>query len=169
MAHLGVHFVLTDEQLAKLLSLDSDDARLDYMQEDIEQAWDGDNLHETDKAWYAIHRCLTGPQAYNWPDVDDEAGTYPLNVCFFGGRSLYDKAESAINLIEPGPLHDLVKALRPLDRDWFNKAFAEHCQGCWPGDDHEAREYYWEHFEALKEFLARYDGTGRSLIFSVNF
>jgi hypothetical protein len=169
MARLGVHFVLTDEQRAKLLSLKTDSDRLDYLQEDIEQAWDADNLHDIDKAWYAIHRCLTGPQAFEWPDVDDEAGTYPLNVCFFGGTSLYTQPESAINLIEPEPLHDLVSALAPLDRAWFDKAFTEFCRGCWPDDGDDGREYAWEYFQSLKSFLAQNDGKGRSLIFTVNF
>ena len=169
MARLGVHFVLTDEQRAKLLSLESDEARLDYLQEDIEQAWDESNVYETDKAWYGIHRCLTGPQAWEWPDVDDEAGTYPLNVCFFGGKALYSKPESAINLIEPDALHDLVVAIAPLDRAWFDKAFADYCQGCWPDDGDDGREYVWEYFTGLKNFLTQNDGKGRSLIFSINF
>ncbi|MEX1108232.1 MAG: YfbM family protein [Dongiaceae bacterium] len=169
MARLGVHFVLTDEQLKRLLSFENDEDRLNYVKEDIEEAWDAENLHEIDKAWYALHRCFTGPQAYAWPDVDDEAGSYPLNLCFFGGKSLYGQPEYGINLIEPGPLHDLVQALEPLDREWFDKAFRENCQGCWPADDDDAREYFWENFVSLKEFFGRTDGKGQSLIFTVDF
>jgi len=41
------------------VGLDSDEKRLDYIQEKIERPWDQEPLLETDKAWDAIHRCLT--------------------------------------------------------------------------------------------------------------
>ena len=35
--------------------------------EEIEDRWDRDWLVETDKAWDAIHRCLTGGTLELWP------------------------------------------------------------------------------------------------------
>ena len=79
MAARGVHFAITSDQLARVLAASNDD---DLMQviEQIEEAWDKDNLAESDKAWDAIHRCLTdGSLLY-------ESGEYPLNHVICGGR-----------------------------------------------------------------------------------
>jgi hypothetical protein len=59
MACRGVFFALTSAQKEHLLALDSDGKRLEYIQEGIEVPWDETHLMQTDKAWDAIHRCLT--------------------------------------------------------------------------------------------------------------
>jgi hypothetical protein len=59
MSARGVHFAVTAEQLAQMLDAVGDDDRVVSIVEDIEEAWDEDFLAESDKAWDAIHRCLT--------------------------------------------------------------------------------------------------------------
>jgi hypothetical protein len=50
---------------------------------DIEERWDERFLGETDKAWDAIHHCLTdGTLAWG-------NGMFPLNRCILGGEQLY--------------------------------------------------------------------------------
>ena len=95
MGCLGVHFALTNEQRDKLLSFDSDEARIDYVREDIEEAWEDEFVQETDKAWDAIHRCLTEHRP-NVERLDPDAGTYPLNMCILGGKKLFEDENSYI-------------------------------------------------------------------------
>ena len=55
----GVYFALTQDEEQRLLQCGDDDSVLSLIQEDIEARWDADHLLELDKAWDAIHRCLT--------------------------------------------------------------------------------------------------------------
>jgi hypothetical protein len=81
MARRGVHFALTEEQLSRLLGVASDEELISFV-EDVEEIWDKESLAESDKAWDAIHRCLTdGSLLY-------ESGEYPLNHVICGGRQL---------------------------------------------------------------------------------
>lgn len=59
MACRGVHFAIDNKAYEKLLTAGSDDAVIEIVQEEIEEEWDEKWLRETDKAWDAIHRCLT--------------------------------------------------------------------------------------------------------------
>jgi hypothetical protein len=59
---LGVHFAITSEQERSLLAADDEGDRdaVAELLEEIEEFWDDDALKvDTDKAWDAIHRCLT--------------------------------------------------------------------------------------------------------------
>ena len=57
MACRGVFFALTEAQQTTLDSASDDDEVMGAI-EDIEEAWDKENLAECDKAWDAMHRCL---------------------------------------------------------------------------------------------------------------
>lgn len=65
MSCLGAHFALTMEQASRFMGLpDGDDIALREFVEEIEEGadaegWDDEWVQETDKAWDAIHRCLT--------------------------------------------------------------------------------------------------------------
>jgi hypothetical protein len=84
MACRGVHFALSaGEQQRLLAAAGDDDAVLSVILEDIEQRWDNDWLQETDKAWDAIHRCLTdGTLSFE--------SISPFHKCILGGRQLYN-------------------------------------------------------------------------------
>ncbi len=67
MVARGVHFAITDEQRRTLESSQNDEARIRYVSEMIEEEWDEAYLQETDKAWDAIHRCLSDfPLGVEW-------------------------------------------------------------------------------------------------------
>jgi hypothetical protein len=62
MSARGVHFALTDNDVRQLLSRKSNEDRLEHVQLEIEETFFESreaDLVETDKAWDAIHRCLT--------------------------------------------------------------------------------------------------------------
>ena len=97
MACRGVFFALTPSQRDRLLELSSDRDRIDYIQEDIEEAWDEAHVFETDKAWDAIHRCLTDGT------LTIGSASSPLGKLILGGTQLYsDTNEYIVNLIEHG-------------------------------------------------------------------
>jgi hypothetical protein len=55
---LGVHFALVEKDARRMQRARGNDA-LQEVLEEIEERWDRRWLQETDKAWDAIHRCLT--------------------------------------------------------------------------------------------------------------
>ncbi len=60
MACRGVHFALSSEEQLKMAELTKSQGNVvEYIQEEIEDRWDREWLCATDKAWDAIHRCLT--------------------------------------------------------------------------------------------------------------
>ncbi len=168
MACRGVHFALTADQRAKLLSLSNDQDRIDYICEDLEEAWDKVHLQETDKAWDAIHRCLTDHPP-DTSDLDPQSGQYPLKLCILGGRQILDDESGYIlRLIEAKEVVDLAKALQTVDQDWMSKKYRTHCKGAWPEFGEEDLAYTWEWFSELKDFFRRTADSGRCVVFSVD-
>jgi hypothetical protein len=85
MSCLGVHFALTENEAGHLRSLDNDQARLNHLQEVIEQTYFDEYPElkaESDKAWDAMHRTLADGQL-TW-----DGGEYPLNHVVLAGELL---------------------------------------------------------------------------------
>lgn len=78
----GVFFALDECNRKKLLSASCDDEVLSIVTEEIEEQWDQEWLCETDKAWDAIHRCLSDGTL-------NIAIKTPLAKCVLGGKHLY--------------------------------------------------------------------------------
>jgi len=180
MAARGVHFAITDTQRAGLEGIADDQEKIYFVQDEIEAPWDCDFLQETDKAWDAIHRCLSDfPPDTPWfypvdPSLGSYAlpedhGSYPLKLCVLGGKRLMKSEETYfIRLIEPSEVLELVPALQAIDKKWMSDKYFEHCKGAWPEYGEEDFEYTWEWFEALREFYARMAGNGRTVIFTAD-
>jgi len=82
----GVHFALTEKEAKHLRSLPDEQARLDHLQEVIEETNLGkhpDLKAESDKAWDAMHRTLADGQL-TW-----DGGGYPLKHVVLAGELLY--------------------------------------------------------------------------------
>ncbi len=98
MACLGVHFALSDDDVAALLSKSSDRERLTLVQEDIEDRYFKEPrtyIAQSDKAWDAMHRTLSdGLLSY-------DGGEYPLNHAVLGGQPLYAQSDYIISLKTP--------------------------------------------------------------------
>ena len=176
----GVHFAITEEQRKKLESQDSDEARINYVQEGIEEEWDEEHLVQTDKAWDAIHRCLSDfPPDTPWfypMDPEDGAyalpedhGEYPLKLCVLGGnRIMDDESQYFIRLIPPEAVPDIAAALAPIDEKAMREKYFAHCKGAWPDYGEEDAEYTWAYFTELRDFFARMAGNGRAIIFTAS-
>ena len=92
---LGMHFAITYEQAMKLLQCKSDEDLAAMVQEEIEEVSNEDNSFQTDKAWDAIHRCLSNGT------LDVRQGTRPLNMAIFGGKILNKEANTFVVLLTP--------------------------------------------------------------------
>ena len=118
MAARGVHFALTDVEVRELESRDADEARLEHVQEEIEEQFfesrQGD-LAETDKAWDAIHRCLTDGTLGG-------ASTSPLEIVVLGGESLYSGDDYVMTLKRADEVRAVVPHLARTSGDRSNPA-----------------------------------------------
>jgi hypothetical protein len=162
MACRGVHFAITAEQAQALMAAGGDDAIRELV-EDIEEAWDEDNLAESDKAWDAMHRCLTGGE------LEFGNGAYPLSHCVLGPRQLLEGEDYIVSLILPNEVRDVAKALEGISRDWFRQQYST-CvpRGYAPEYGPEDEEYTWSSFEAVRSLFEKAAQRGRPIIFTVD-
>lgn len=180
MGCLGVHIALTDEQRTNFLKLKSDDDRIFYLIEDVEEAWDETYFLETDKAWDAIHRCLSDfppdtPMFYHEEGsklafaLPEDHGTYPLKVCVLGGKKLMDDEHNYfMRLIEPDQVIDAANALGKVDKEWLSEKYWVHCRGAWPEYGEEDLKYTWAYFEDMRDYFRRMAGNGRAVLFTAS-
>ena len=165
MACRGVFFALSSEQKERLLALDSDEKRLDYIQEEIEEAWEEDHLLQTDKAWDAIHRCLTDGT------LSVARSSTPLGKLILGGIQLYSDPQSYIvNFTDSSELSEISIALKAVTKEWL-KARYEQLRGTdYPQEfiSEQDWEYTWDWFSSIPGFVARAAQEGRSLVFTVD-
>jgi len=165
MACRGVFFALNSAQNAQLLGLSTGADRLKYIQEDIESAWDQAHILETDKAWDAIHRCLTDGTPSVTPSAD------PLSKLVLGGKQLYTDTQSyIINFIEHSELGDISAALKKVTKEWMKKRYDQLKNSDYPQEFISEQDwvYTWDWFSGIPEFIARADREGRSVIFTVD-
>jgi hypothetical protein len=164
MACRGVHFALTAEQERQLLALlGQNDAVVELVQEEIEHAWDREWLCETDKAWDAIHRCLTDG------NLALDNGAPPLNLVIFGGRQLCDSGDYYVCFVDRATVPQVATALNEYTRAEFDIAYDRLVQTDYAGPhNNDDREYTWVNIEELKPFWAKAAEAGRSVIFTVD-
>lgn len=110
MGQLGVHVAIDATTAQRLLVAGDDDERSALVEEIEEELLDVDSCG-TDKAWDAIHRCLTDGQ------LGYANGTYPLNATILGGQQLHDGDDYIISLLTPDQVTDVAVALAAVDRD----------------------------------------------------
>ena len=79
----------------------------------IEAEWDEAHLLETDKAWDAIHRCLTDGSLSVVPSSN------PLSKLVLGPRQLFsDTQRYIVNFIEHDELSAISTALKTVTEEW---------------------------------------------------
>jgi hypothetical protein len=163
MTARGVHFAITSNQLASVLAASDDDDLMNAIAR-IEEAWDNDHLAESDKAWDAIHRCLTdGSLLY-------ESGAYPLNHVICGGRQLHRGDDCTVSLVAPEQVKDVAAAIDPLTEHWMRERYFSLLEA--GGYDGEIGEqdfrYTWTWFEKVRELYRKAAASGRAVIFTVD-
>ena len=135
------------------------------MQEELEEQFfesrEGD-LAETDKAWDAIHRCLTDGT------LQCASGS-PLEIVVLGGQSLYSGEDYIMTLKRPDEVRAVVPQLARITeaglRTAYDRLDADEYDGPIGDDDFG---YTWENFVALRDFWERAAARGRSVLFTVD-
>jgi hypothetical protein len=158
----GIHLAVTSDQLASLLAA-SNDADLKEVIDQIETPWDEENLAQSDKAWDAIHRCLTDDRS-----GEGCRGEYPLNHVISGGRPLHhDGEEWIVSLVTAEQVKDVTAAIDSLTERWMRERYFS-LQPRYEGEiDALDFQYTWEWFEIIRDFYRRAAASGRAVIFNV--
>lgn len=159
---LGVHFAITAAEETALLAADGDDDAVGDLLEEIEEGsfyTDDRPKVDTDKAWDAIHRCLTDGT------VDPDAGEYPLSHAVLGGRHLHEGYH--VVYLGADAVRDVAGALRPIDRAWLRERFdaIDDPDYAGAGDDDDF-EYTWASFVDVRAFYDRAAAAGQAVIFT---
>ncbi|MCC6740241.1 MAG: YfbM family protein [Planctomycetia bacterium] len=163
MSCLGVHFVISAEQATRLLKAKDDEELVSIVQEEIEEAMDDDNSFQTDKAWDALHRCLSDGT------LNVRGGKPPLNKTFFGGKVLNTEADYFVVLLTPREVQSVASALSKVSEDWLRKRYETlnfknyQCE-----KSAEDWEYSWSNFRGLPEFFKKAAKAEQHVIFTVD-
>lgn len=162
MANRGVHFALTDAQTKALFAAKNQREIMSVIEE-IEEEWDKEYLAASDKAWDAIHRCLTdGSLLY-------ESGEYPLNHCICGGQQLYQGEDYTVSFVSANQVKDVVAALDEITYAWLREryfAMPQHDYGYELNE--EGFEYTWNWFQEVKRLYQKATVANRAVIFTVD-
>ena len=163
MACRGVHFALTEDQYNRVCDCKSDEEIIELIQEEIEEEWDEVWLRETDKAWDAIHRCLTDGKL-EWNN-----GSFPLNAVIVGGKQLHEGDDYIISLVTPEQVGSIADAIKSIDIDTLRKGYEQIKQTDYDGKiGDEDFEYTWEWFKGLPSLYEKAAENGRAVLFSVD-
>ncbi|TDQ05750.1 YfbM family protein [Labedaea rhizosphaerae] len=161
MGGIGVHFALTAEQATALLEADDPAALMDLVGAIEESADDAEHL-STDKAWDAIHRCLSDGT------LTLDAGEYPLSHTVLGGEPLDAGDDYFVSHLTPEQVKDVAVALGPVAEDWLRERFFALDPEDYDGArDDEDFAYTWSNFTEVRDFFTRAAGNGRAVIFTV--
>ncbi len=163
MSYRGVHFAITDADMDLLHGASSDGELLAIIGDKIEERWDEEWLVQTDKAWDAIHRCLTDGR------LQYENGEYPLRFCILGGRQLYRGDDYIISLKEPEQCRDIAAATAGIDADWLrSRYFAIEPSDFGRAPSEDDFRYTCDWFSPLPSFYAKASEAHRHVIFTVD-
>lgn len=166
MACLGVHFALSADDVASLVSKQTDDERLALIQEDIEPRYFEEfqaYIAESDKAWDAMHRALSDGL------LSDDAGRYPLNHVVLGGQPLYGRDDYIISLKTPEQVKDVALAAMKITPDQFRalyNAIDSEDYGLELTD--EDFQDTWEWFQGVRALYQTAASEGRHVLFTVD-
>jgi hypothetical protein len=166
MACLGVLFSLDEKTVSKLKSFKSDEDRLAFLQEDIEETIMGnepERFAELDKSWEALHRSLTDGKL-EWSN-----GTFPLNHVILGGQQIYQEDDYIMSLKTPEQVEKIAEAIVAVSesdlRTGYNKIDSKD-YGCDFTD--EDFEYTWTWFYDSLEFWKKAASEKRFVLFTAD-
>ncbi|MER5458959.1 DUF1877 family protein [Micromonospora sp. NPDC002389] len=158
---LGVHFaVAADTERALLVAADQGDSGgVGEILESIEESWtDGELTADTDKAWDAVHRCLTDGT------LDPDAGTYPLSHTVLGGRHLHD--QYYVVYVSAAEVREVADALREVQPAWLRRRFDAVDDPSYLGAQDDADfAYTWDGFTEIRALYER-AAAGRAVVFT---
>jgi hypothetical protein len=162
MACLGVHFAPAPEAERRLLAAE-DGAGVLAVVGEIEEAWDEAWLAQSDKAWDALHRCLSNGTLYY------DEGEYPLNRTVLGGKHLYEGDDYVVAYVAPSEVKDVAAALSALEEADFRARYdlidVDDYDGEHGDPDFKAT---WDRFLGVRELFRKAAAAGRCVVFTVD-
>lgn len=166
MSCLGVHFALTEQEVAPLRSFADDPSRLEYLKEIIEETYFRDHPHlmaESDKAWDAMHRALSDGEL-TW-----KGGDHPLNHVVLAGEQLYRGSDYIMSLKTPQQVRDIAAALAAItEADFRRRYFAIDARSYGFPLSEEDFGYTWESLRRVCELYQRAADAGRLVLFTAD-
>jgi hypothetical protein len=164
MACRGMFFALTEDQEAALMAT-RDDAEVRAFVEEVEMGdWEGEPLDcETDKAWDAMHRCLSDGTLGSGRHLS------PLDMTVLGGGHHHEGDDYVVAHVRPGEVAQVAEALKTVDQPWMRQRYdridpADH-QGVLSNEDF-AYTWYW--FTQVRDFYLKAAAANRAVIFTVD-
>lgn len=162
---LGVHFALTAADARRLRAIKEPDELYDHICETLEESYLAEQTwaYQSDKAWEAIHRCLTDGQLLY------ATGPFPLAYAILGGDPLDAGDDYTACLITPKQAGETSEALDRVTKAWFRRRY----EGLSSTEyrrymSQEDLEYTWENFKGLRAFFRRAVSAGRSILFTTD-
>ena len=146
-----------------MLALTSDEEVRAIVQDEIEERWDDAWLVELDKAWDAIHRCLSDGT------LSMHGAINPSHLAILGGRQLYSGNDYIISLVAPNEAKAVASEIATIDESWLRgkyDAIDADDYGC--PKSAEDFDYTWEYFQLLPPYFKRAGDAGRYVIFTVD-
>lgn len=161
MACRGVHFAMTGDEAARFVALvPGDGAALMALVADIENAWDEDWLVETDKAWAAIHRCLT--------DGKLEWGPTVAHLAVLGPEDCYPGDSYIVNFVDAAGVKQVAALLPSIERAAFRAKYDAIDAAEYVHKSDEDFAYTWDNFEDLRALFVKAAKAGRAVLFTVD-
>lgn len=165
----GVYFALDAGQVQRLLAAGTDEERMAVLEEfEMLDVWEEPGDFGTDKAWDAIHRCLTDGTLMAC-DEEGKAEDYPLSHAVLGGRFLLEGDGYIIALVAPQQVKDVAEALARVDQAWLRGRYDALDFPDYQGvKSEEDFDYTWANFAGLPEFYAGAAARDKAVIFTVD-
>ncbi|HEY7222820.1 MAG TPA: DUF1877 family protein [Micromonosporaceae bacterium] len=159
---LGYHFVLTPDQQRRLLAA-ADAGDQDAVGEIVEEIEETDSYTDdlrvgTDKAWDAIHRCLSDGS------LDPDGGVYPLSYAILGGRHLHD--DYYVCYVSAAEVRDVAAALVGIDEPELRRRYDRIGEDYQQPRDDVDFQYTWENFVDVCAFYGRAAAAECAVIFT---
>jgi Domain of unknown function (DUF1877) len=159
---LGVHIALSADQEEDVWTHFYDERVPDLVEalrEDV-----GDEYRQaTDKAWDAIHRCLSDGTLV-W-----DAGRWPLRGAILGSESLCFSGDWVVMLLERSEVTEVAGALDAVTQEWFRDRFlALPGRGYDGAVNQNAFDYTWYWFERMRAFFRKTADEGRAMLFTAD-
>jgi hypothetical protein len=157
-------FALNDEQEAALMATRTDEEVRTFVDEVEEGDWDGEPLDcETDKAWDAMHRCLS----------DGTLGcgrrASPLDMAVLGGCHHYEGEDYVVAHLRAHEVIQVAAALETVDKVWMRQRYDQIDPADYQGFlNDEDFDYTWYYFEEVRDFYRQAAAAKRPVIFTVD-
>jgi hypothetical protein len=164
----GVYFALTEEESQQLLQAKDDRAVLEYFWENDghrDEGW----VQPTDKAWDAIHRCLSdGTLRCKGKSITEKT--------VLGGKQLHKGNNYIISYLAPNEVREVSKAIADITEEWFRKKYfglQKSFLGFKYSDydapvDQQDFEYSWAYFTGIRDLFTKAASAGRAMVFTVD-